>query len=250
MAQTELDSFVSKLKSLWHFGFSANLNVKTEGGKVSVSLEADLGYAPPPFNFPKNQTSQQNRGPAYQRRQARRRVQKLNAATVSSNRESGADTAAEAVTENTIPENYETTEQVAAHTEGPCHAACSRHDNGQNSAEVECTKLSELKAKIVELEQEVESKNNTIAVQDMLFEDFKERVKIKYLYSSNDEDSEYESDEERRELIRRDFWQRKLQERHRLVLAAQKNKDGIDCKECDYVAKSENSLKTHMRRKH
>ena len=47
MAQAEVDSFVSKLKSLWHLGISNNLNVKTEGGKVSVSLEVDIGYATP-----------------------------------------------------------------------------------------------------------------------------------------------------------------------------------------------------------
>ena len=44
-----------------------------------------------------------------------------------------------------------------------------------------------------------DSLTNTIAVNDMLQEDFKERMKDKYLYDSDDDESDYDSDEESRE---------------------------------------------------
>ena len=69
MAVVEIDSFISKLKSLWALGYSATLHVETEAGKASVCLKADIGYLPPPATFPQRQ----HRGPSYQRRQARRR---------------------------------------------------------------------------------------------------------------------------------------------------------------------------------
>ena len=78
MAQVELDSFVSKLKSLWLSGFSAQLHVETKRGKVSVHLEADPRHAPPP----RGQAEIQRRGPAYRRRQEQRHGQKSNVAAV------------------------------------------------------------------------------------------------------------------------------------------------------------------------
>ena len=46
MAQVEIDSFFSKLKSFWASGFSATLNVETDRGKASVCLKTDISVAP------------------------------------------------------------------------------------------------------------------------------------------------------------------------------------------------------------
>ena len=56
----------------------------------------------------------------------------------------------------------------------------------------------ELKETIEELKLEVETLRNDKAVEFMLFEDFKERMKLKYLYDSDDEESDYVSDDEKR----------------------------------------------------
>ena len=224
MAQMELDSFVIKLKSLWLAGLSAKLNIETEGGKVSVRLEADLGYAPPPSN----KAVGQRRGPSYRRRQERRRAQDSNIATVDT-----LETHAVSDAQNTT----EVTEQVNSEVD-------------QSMTDQEDLELKELRSKIAELEQEIQLKTNTIAVNDMLFEDFKERVKIKYLYDSNDDESDYEPDEEKRELMRWEFWQKKLEERFNQKGVPNKSLLRPRCKECDFIAKCEQGLKTHTRRKH
>ena len=84
----------------------------------------------------------------------------------------------------------------------------------------------------------------------MLHDDFKERVKDKYLYSSNDELSDYISDEERRELGRQEFWKNKLKARNNLRRVDSQKCDQSVCKACGYISKSENDLKTHIRKKH
>ena len=74
----------------------------------------------------------------------------------------------------------------------------------------------------------------------MLFEDFKERMKIKYLYDSDDEESEYESNDEKRERSRELFSKRNQEVRN------MKNK----CEKCDFMGKTSAGLKTHVRKKH
>ena len=228
MSQAELDSFVYKLKSLWKMGLSAKLQVETNGGKVSVCLEADLGYAPPPTSHQKSPPLGRNRGPAYRRRQELRRSQRLNVPTVSSEEVTVA-------ADHTKPIQSEVTEEVTVvHEEDIFNKSTANVLLPEDSE----AKLKELRSKIVKLEEELEMKTNTIAVYDMLFEDFKERVKIKYLYDSNDEERDYEPNEERRELLRLKFWQKKLQERRIRVGEAQKKKEIIGCKEFDFTAKN------------
>ena len=60
----------------------------------------------------------------------------------------------------------------------------------------------QLTAEIAELCKEVESKTDTILVNDMLHEDIKERIKDKCVYDIGDVSSDCESDEEERELAR------------------------------------------------
>ena len=107
IAQVELDSFVSKLKSLWLSGFSAQLHVETQGGKVSVRLAADLGYAPPP----RFQAEVQSRGPAYRQRQEHRRGKKSSFETVN-HAETHAIGDEVIATASSVHDNPEVTEQV------------------------------------------------------------------------------------------------------------------------------------------
>ena len=67
MATTEVDSFVTKLKHLWHSGYKACLKIEVCEGKASVTLAAEVGYALPPSSPVKG------RGPSYRRRQERRK---------------------------------------------------------------------------------------------------------------------------------------------------------------------------------
>ena len=94
-------------------------------------------------------------------------------------------------------------------------------------------------------QNELQDKNEVIAVNNMLHEDFKETVKNKYFYSSNDEISDYEPDDILREISRQEFMRRKLDKRSALV-----QKKDIACQKCDFIAKSEPGLKTHIKKKH
>ena len=73
MALMEIDSFLTKFKNLWHAGYKASFNLKSENGKAIVTLTADLGYAPPPPAYRPPVQRPRHRGTAYQRRQERRR---------------------------------------------------------------------------------------------------------------------------------------------------------------------------------
>ena len=149
MAQVELDSFVTKLKSLLQLGFSATLHIEAEAGKASVCLKADLGYSIPPSYSQISQKSRQRRGPAYSRRQERRR-QEFNAQAINTV-ERGNDDDAETADNHsasvgiTIP-NIEVTEQVTGE-------ATQHH----SSSELEDYKamITELKQTIVDLEKEI-----------------------------------------------------------------------------------------------
>ena len=69
-----------------------------------------------------------------------------------------------------------------------------------------------LKQKIEELKDSLETKTNIMAENDMIHLDFIERVRDKYGYSSNDEESEYESVNEKRDLNRYIFRMKKTEE--------------------------------------
>ena len=97
-----------------------------------------------------------------------------------------------------------------------------------------------LKESIEELKIEKETLRNDKAVDFMLFQDFKERMKLKYLYDNDDEESEYESNNEKREKSRELFRKKKQEERNKQ----------IKCEKCGFIGKSLAGLKTHVRKKH
>ena len=65
-------------------------------------------------------------------------------------------------------------------------------------------------------------------------------MKIKYLYETDDEESDFESDAEKREKSRELFRKRKEEQKKA------KNK----CEICDFRGKTPGGLKTHVRKKH
>ena len=73
MALSEIDSFVEKFKHLWHAGIKASLNVESFDGEACVTLQAGLGNIPPPYQFP-SYHPRPPRGPAYERRQEKRKA--------------------------------------------------------------------------------------------------------------------------------------------------------------------------------
>ena len=232
MAYVELDSFVSKLKSLWQSGISATLNVEVVGGKASIMMKADIGYLPPPLHDQTRHGSQLHRGPAYRRRQARRR--QAFAADICNTVESQRDAeVADNQTDGIVDTQEEVTEAESTNIDVV--------ESGQTISDVE----NELRAMINNLQNELQDKNEVIAVNNMLHEDFKETVKNKYFYSSNDEISDYEPDDILREISRQEFMRRKLDKRSALV-----QKKDIACQKCDFIAKSEPGLKTHIKKKH
>ena len=74
----------------------------------------------------------------------------------------------------------------------------------------------------------------------MLFLDFKERMRDKYLYNTEDEESDYESNDEIREERRYLFRKKKAEARRKTT----------NCNEGDFKAKNDSGLKTPKTKKH
>ena len=81
---------------------------------------------------------------------------------------------------------------------------------------------------------------NKRAEDTLILLDLKERMKLKYLYDSDDEESDFESDAEKREKSRELF--RKQKEEQKKV----RN----NCKLCNFTSKTPGGLKTYVRKKH
>ena len=97
-----------------------------------------------------------------------------------------------------------------------------------------------LRETITDMGKDQEALADKRAVESMIYQGFKERMKIKYLYDSDDEESDYESDEEKRERSRELFRKRKEDQR----------KLQNNCELCDFIGQTTGGLKTHVRKKH
>ena len=78
MADTEIESFITKFKHLCKIGINASLNLSSCNGKATVMLHAELGYIPPPSNVPP--MPRKHCSPAYNRRIVRRQAMRENIA--------------------------------------------------------------------------------------------------------------------------------------------------------------------------
>ena len=77
MADSEIDSFLTKFKYLCCTGVNASLNVTCSSGKATVMLHAEVGFISPPTPQVL-QTPVKQRSPAYGRRLARRQAKRQN----------------------------------------------------------------------------------------------------------------------------------------------------------------------------
>ena len=110
------------------------------------------------------------------------------------------------------------------------------------------TKIKDFEEQLNDLATRNESLQDTVAVNDMLYEDFKERMKDKYLYDSQDDESDYDSDEENRER-KRQIFRNKKQEKRLEGIREDKRKI-FKCGNCEFIGKTKAGLKTHKRIKH
>ena len=75
MDNSELESFLTKFRSLWNSCFDAHLELDSHAGQAWVSLRVHLGHAPGPLQPPDHISHPPNstrNGPSRQRRRARR----------------------------------------------------------------------------------------------------------------------------------------------------------------------------------
>ena len=223
MAVTELDSFVNKFKSLLASGHKAKLTLESKNGNVWANLQVGLRCPQPqPQQGVPGEGNHQGHGKSPSNARQRRKVRR------------------EAARSDAV------TEEVAKVVENTAKADASVQEGAENVNLKNVEKEKEdlegenelLKQKVKDFQKERESFYNTIAVENMLHDTFKERMKDKYLYSSNDSESDYESDEEIRESNRE-----KSREKKRL-------KKAVKCNQCDFVGKTEAGLKTHKTKKH
>ena len=130
MSQSELDSFVSKFKFLWHAEYNATLKVETNAGIASITLHAGLGsptfpFSPPPQHIP-NHVPRRS-GPAQQRRRKRREAARKAASDARHNLGAPLAEEAEAPTNEQVAE--EVTENIINNVDA------TAEEVGQNSVE-------------------------------------------------------------------------------------------------------------------
>ena len=115
-AHSEFNSFIRKFYQLWQAGVTANFHAETHAGMAWVQVRAQLGRAPAPADRrPRGPQAQRQpglrrrRGPAHERRKARR-VAAQTAAEQAAAYESVAEEVTRSVTKQLMAESV--TEQV------------------------------------------------------------------------------------------------------------------------------------------
>jgi len=227
MAVTELDSFLTKFKSLSAFGHKAKLTINSRNGNVWVNLQVGLRCPQPEQGHAGAAAAADGHGKSNARQRRKDRRSAAQSATASSTE--GVDLAEGAV---------ETTAKAdASVNEAATEKSLANIEKEKKDLEEE---IIALKQKMKEVEEECETVYTAKAVDNMLWESFKERMIDKYGYSSNDTESDYEPDEEIRERIRE-----KQREKKRLKRAVK-----YKCEQCDFSGKTEAGLKVHTTKKH
>ena len=202
MALSEVDNFIRKFKNLLLAGKQANLTIKSETGKVSLTLSVEeelLDVAP----------IMSRNGPSRQRRRARRAAVQAAAERVAADNAADKTDAVEAETFKNAAE-----EAAKKCLELEDQARVFRNIIAKASEEA----LEKEKANVTV----VQEYRNTIAVQEMLHDSFKERMTRKYNYND-----EIETDDE-----------------------SENEEETFQCKECSFEGKNENGLKIHESRMH
>ena len=243
----ELESFVSKFRYLCSAGYKCSLSFSSEKGQTLVCFNAELGFIPPPVDQPPPSSSSfpsRRRSPSYYRRLKKRREHQVTSNNVVEESLSQVIDDTEEVSES-LPEERNIN---IVHERAEEGLIASEDSGAEESSIIVASKdvmdnkdgRKDINSELDSLKKECEELRNQIAVKDMLYDDFKERMQVKYLYDSEDSDSEYEEDDCIREQNRVNF--RKQKEKARLK--------GIQCSKCYYFAKSQAGLKIHMGKKH
>ena len=78
MVNSEIDSFVAQFRSLWSAGYQATLNLESNLGEVSITLNCKVGRNDPPEVLSPSPIllHSKHRSPSYFRRQARRKAER------------------------------------------------------------------------------------------------------------------------------------------------------------------------------
>ena len=195
---SEVDNFVRKFKNLLLAGKHANLTIKSQTGKVLVTLTVEeelLDVVP----------VKSRNGPSRQRRRARR-------------------AAVQAAGESVVADNAADEPAVEALKKAAEEAAkkvLELEDQAKDYRNIIAKASEEALEKEGASDKVVEEFRNTIAVQEMLHDSFKERMMWKYNFND-----EIDTDESENEV------------------------DTFQCKECSFVGKNENGLKIHESRMH
>ena len=130
--KNELDFFVAKFQKLLEAGFTAHLDVDANAGQAWVGLRVMLGS-----NLRQNQKEKKRRGPAYDRRQERRRAARENADKATTHAKKTAEVFDEGNAEEAIA-NTKTFECES------CHFSCNKADDLCRHASKNHAKFSEM----------------------------------------------------------------------------------------------------------
>ena len=237
MTHCEVDSFLTKFKQLWHAGIKATLIVKSTEVGATVELTAGLGAVPRPHHVPgyHSQPSRQHRGASYYRRQERRQEARHQAEMHAADQVSQTNIAEKAA-EGSEDVAFEDDLNSGAEIESArikissLIAQLNEADQKSNEKVRLCNiTIEELNDKIKEASKENQELRNSISAKTTFHELFRDEMKDKFGYDS-DEEAERN-------------WQEHL-EREKL------DQNKFSCGQCVFNSKTEAGLKIHENKKH
>ena len=202
MAVIEIDSFVNKFKSLLASGQEANLTFNSKKGKVWVHLEVWLQCPQPHLGAHHGH----GQGNAREQRKIRRAADRAKKVTedvteVANVEDQVEETTGDAEKNAQVDVIGSSAQEVANQNEHPDSSEMRNIDLK--------SKVKLLEGELKDLEEECDCQRNSIAVNDMLYGSFKERMRDKNMYDSDDTESDYEPDDAQRERRREESREKK-----------------------------------------
>ena len=211
MTHCEVDSFLTKFKQLWHAGIKATLIVKSTEVGATVELTAGLGAVPRPHHVPgyHSQPSRQHRGASYYRRQERRQEARRQADRHAADQAlevRTADKAAEVskVSDDSIETVQTTAEEVVHEDDLNCTLGAEiasdsvkiivltekiKEADEKYNAEIKVRDIAieVLNSKFREASKENEDLRNSLSAETAFHELFRDEMKDKFGYDSDEE---------------------------------------------------------------
>ena len=242
----ETTSLISKFKSLWLAGVEANLVFETRAGQAWGTLHVNLGEHPgqaqPPL-YHQERPHQKHDSPAKQRRRERRKAARSETAieTVDMVAEEATNSIDEETNENSninsaTEEVQDSSDKVVTEEEATSGKVSEsveklkeRNDDLNKDIKICDDSIEQLKEKVKNLEEENLELKNKIMVTTMFYDMFKDEMKDRFGY-----DSDEEAEQNWQEILKKE----------------QLEKDKLSCDKCVFVSKSEAGLKIHEGKKH